>query len=277
MQIPRIFAKGVLCDGERYRAHLPPTIANLNYNNEESVKPSNEEVEVNLAFVHKQMVSGAKKRELFLGCKLTAGEEGFCDGPGIVEGPPHNTLHSWVGSGVNPEREDMGAFYSAAKDLIIYVHQSNIDRLAFIFYDENLRFVRIKVRDLRDTHKLGYKYEEIPLPWLNAKSKPTGSLAASIMKRKSGSLLSQRAVMEKERALVSSVTFEVHRPKRGRLKEEKVREEEIVFMEGILMKCEVYAKFDMFVNLGAEEENIAGPLRGSLLGHLLTLCTGRGE
>ncbi|XP_078438591.1 polyphenol oxidase I, chloroplastic-like [Wolffia australiana] len=283
MQIPEIFARGVLSDGERDEAHLPPTIANLNYNKEASVRPSDEQVKVNLAFMHKQMVSGAKKRELFLGCKVTAGEEGFCDGPGTVEGAPHNTLHSWVGSGVNPEREDMGAFYSAAKDPIFYAHHSNIDRLwevwkelregkdadfeehawlesAFTFYDENLRFVRIKVRDLLDTHKLGYEYEEIPLPWVNAKPKPTASSAASIKKRKSGSLLSRRAVMEKERALVSSVTFEVYRPKRGRSKEEKEREEEIIVVEGIRVKRDVYAKFDVFVNLGAEEEKIAGPL-----------------
>ncbi|XP_078445754.1 aureusidin synthase-like [Wolffia australiana] len=45
MQIPEILTKGVLCDGERGKAHLPPTIANLNYNNEESVRPSNEQAD----------------------------------------------------------------------------------------------------------------------------------------------------------------------------------------------------------------------------------------
>ncbi|XP_078439451.1 polyphenol oxidase I, chloroplastic-like [Wolffia australiana] len=289
MQIPGVYFNGTLYDGNRDRAHLPPTIADLNYDDEESDRPPEEDVARNLAFMYNQIVSGAKKKELFLGCKLTAGEEGFCDGPGTVEAGPHNPLHSWLGTPRNPAKEDMGAFYAAARDPIFYAHHSNVDRMwaiwkelregkdadfedpawldsAFTFYDENLRFVRIKVRDLLDAHKLGYEYEKIPLPWLNAKPKPTASSAASLRKRKSVSLLSRRAAMEKEQALVSSVTFEVYRPKRGRSKEEKEREEEIIVVEGIRVKRDVYAKFDVFVNLGAEEEKIAGPLAREFAG-----------
>ncbi|CAL9021944.1 unnamed protein product [Prunus brigantina] len=61
------------------------------------------------------------------------------DGPGIVERAPHNTMHKWVGSNFQPKREDMGAFYSAARDPTFYAHQANIDRL--------WELVRIYVRD----------------------------------------------------------------------------------------------------------------------------------
>lgn len=121
-------------------------------------------------------------------------EGGVCDGPGTVERAPHNTLHKWVGSNFQPKREDMGAFYSAARDPTFYAHHANIDRLwevwsgvhkfdlhnvdpdwlnfSFYFHDQNSQLVRIYVRDVLNTAKLRSVYEEADLPWLNMRPKP---------------------------------------------------------------------------------------------------------
>lgn len=37
----------------------------------------------------------------------------------------------------------------------------------FLFWDENMQFVRIFVRDIIDTRKLGYVYEKAALQWMN--------------------------------------------------------------------------------------------------------------
>ncbi|KAL4385530.1 hypothetical protein GQ457_15G013720 [Hibiscus cannabinus] len=145
---------------ERDASHLPPNTADLNYVSDTNISRE-DQLDINLSFMYNQMVSGARKTELFMGCKYKAGTEGYCDGPGTIELAPHNALHTWVGSSLNPGREDMGKFYSAARDPIFYAHHSNIDRLwevwtevnkhqlditdpdwlesFFFFYDENLR------------------------------------------------------------------------------------------------------------------------------------------
>ncbi|XP_048497785.1 (+)-larreatricin hydroxylase, chloroplastic-like [Beta vulgaris subsp. vulgaris] len=87
----------------------------------------------------------------------------------------------------------MGNFYSAGRDPIFYSHHANVDRTwsiwkslsinnkdftdkdflntYFYFYDENAQPVKIYVRDVLDTKKMGYDYQPQDLPWL--KSKPT--------------------------------------------------------------------------------------------------------
>ncbi|PRQ23754.1 putative catechol oxidase [Rosa chinensis] len=94
-------------------------------------------------------------------------------------------MHSWVGSNFNVRREDMGAFYYVAREPSFYAQHSNVDRLwevwkqiykvglqtfdpywlnsSFYFHDENSQLVRIKVRDVLDTIKLRYVYEEVDL------------------------------------------------------------------------------------------------------------------
>ena len=239
---------------------------------------------VNLAFMYNQMVSGAKKRELFMGCKLTAGPDGSCDGPGTVEAAPHNTLHSWVGSAVNVERENMGAFYSAARDPIFYAHHANIDRLwevwrdlrgrevadfqdsawlesSFTFYDENLEFVRIKVKDCLSTEKMGFVYEKADMPWLKAKPKPATGLKLAREAMFEGS----QRLIGKETAIDSIIRIRVERSRRGRTKKEKEEEEEVLVVYGIRVSRDTYAKFDVFLNLMADEET-AGPLAREFVG-----------
>ncbi|XP_058088862.1 aureusidin synthase-like [Magnolia sinica] len=195
MVLPSMYLNGSFYDKERDQSHLPPHVADFNYHSELPPFPSENQILANLAFMHNQMVSGAKKSELFMGCKYKASEEGFCKGAGTVEQAPHNALHSWVGSNVQFERENMGAFYAAARDPIFYAHHANIDRLwliwkklrgngpefvdlewldsYFYFYDENAQLTRFKIRDCLDITKLRYTYQESDLPWLIARPKPS--------------------------------------------------------------------------------------------------------
>lgn len=50
-------------------------------------------------------------------------------GAGTVENVPHGPLHVWVGDPTQPNGEDMGNFYSAARDPVFFAHHGNIDRL----------------------------------------------------------------------------------------------------------------------------------------------------
>ncbi|CAA6661364.1 unnamed protein product [Spirodela intermedia] len=293
------YTRGAFNSTQREPGHLPPHVADLNYQREETGRKPEEQMAVNLAFMYHQMVSGARKAELFMGCKLTAGAEGGCDGPGTIEDAPHNTVHEWVGNGLNPEREYMGAFYTAARDPAFYAHHANIDRLwtvwrkimdsaapdftesswldtSFTFYDENLRFVRIKVRDCLDPAKLGYAYENIDLPWLNARPKPAvpPEVARNILKKKdewstllaSGNPDGQTTYFNnEEQALGATVRARVQRPRRHGAQAEKGEEEEILVVYGIHVLGDVYAKFDVFVNLVADEKK-AGPLAREFAG-----------
>ncbi|XVF67737.1 hypothetical protein PTKIN_Ptkin10aG0146000 [Pterospermum kingtungense] len=259
---------------QRDYSHFPPNMTDLNYVADTNLSPQ-EQLDTNMAFMYNQMVSGARKTELFMGCTYKAGQDGYCNGPGTIELAPHNALHTWVGSSLNPGREDMGKFYSAARDPIFYAHHGNIDRLwevwreihqhqldikdpdwldsFFFFYDENLRLVKIKVRDVLDITKLGYSYEQVDRPWLNKRRMPSvpPKLARQILKNKHNenkSLLSSYHVLSSDfrphgRALGTSLTVKVNRSKR------ETEEEEVIVVHGIEVKGEAYVKFDVYVNL----------------------------
>nr|KJB47500.1 hypothetical protein B456_008G029600 [Gossypium raimondii] len=257
-------------------SHLPPQTADLNYVSDTNLSPE-DQIDINLAFMYNQMVSGARKTQLFMGCTYKAGKEGYCNGPGTIELAPHNALHTWIGSSLNPGREDMGKFYSAAKDPIFYAHHANIDRLwevwreahkqqldikdpdwldsFFYFYDENLRLVRFKVGDVVDTIKLGYSYEQVHRPWLNMRPKPSypPKLARQMLKTKEKNkleMLSRTHVSSSEldthgRALDASLTVKVRNHWRKKEKEE----EKVIVVHGIEVKGDAYVKFDVYVNL----------------------------
>lgn len=260
---------------QRDFSHFPPHVADLNYVSETNLS-AREQLETNLAFMYNQMISGAKKTELFMGCKYKSGEDGYCNAPGTIELAPHNALHTWVGSSLNPGREDMGKFYSAARDPIFYAHHANIDRLwevwrdihahqldikdpdwldsFFFFYDENLRLVRIKVREVLDITKLGYSYEQIDRPWMNKRPMPSvpPKLARQILKTKENEnrlrLSNSHHFGPHGRALEASLTVKVNRSKDHGTKRDK-GEEEVIVVYGIEVKGDEYAKFDVYVNL----------------------------
>ncbi|XP_058089017.1 aureusidin synthase-like [Magnolia sinica] len=288
MVIPSMYLNGSFLDKDRDNSHLPPQVTDINFDYVESGLGSEDQIATNVAFMYHQMVSGAKKPELFMGCKYKAGEEGSCDGPGTIELAPHNALHTWVGSNLHPERENMGAFYSAARDPVFYAHHANIDRMwtiwkrlrrnrpefvdpewldsYFYFHDENAQLVRIKIRDCLDITKLRYSYEEVDLPWLNARPKPSipPKIARNILKMRESQNTMQLSSYswspdfgQEGRTLDTTIRAKVQRPKRQRSKKEREEEEEILVVYGIDVKKDVYMKFDVYVNV--VDETTTGP------------------
>ncbi|KAJ4838316.1 hypothetical protein Tsubulata_040970 [Turnera subulata] len=284
MTIPDMFMNknSSFFHAERDTSHFPPSVVDLDYTCKESGLNPEDQVSTNLATMYHQMVSGAKKTELFMGCPYRPGEGGFCNGPGTIELAPHNTVHKWVGNNLHPvSREDMGVFYSAARDPIFYPHHANIDRLwniwrelhgdkiindpdwldsYFYFYDEKLQLIRIKVGDVLDSTKLGYVYEEVDIsPWLNARPKPSvpPEVARHILKTRHDEnpqkLARSNHIQSSDfrpggRILDSSLTVRVIRPKFHRSKKER-EEEEVLVVHGIDVKADVFAKFDVYVNV----------------------------
>ncbi|XP_058087102.1 aureusidin synthase-like isoform X4 [Magnolia sinica] len=303
MVFPSMYLNGSFIDKDRNPIHLPPHVADISYHEKESGLGPEDQISSNLAFMYTQMVSGAKKPELFMGCKYKAGKEGYCKSPGTIEIAPHDTLHSWAGSDITPEGEDMGAFYSAARDPVFYAHHANIDRLwnvwkglrgnrlefedpewldsYFYFYDENAQLVRIKIRDTLDMTKFRYTYQEVDLPWLNARPKPSISpkIARNILKMRetqNGLQLPSHTFSPdfgpEGRTLDTTIRTKVHRPKIHRSKKEKEEEEEVLVVYGIDVKKDTYVKFDVFVNV--VDETTTGPESREFAGTYVNMRSG---
>ncbi|WOL02940.1 polyphenol oxidase I, chloroplastic-like [Canna indica] len=289
MHFPTMFTEGVLNNTQRDTINLPRVVDD-NYRAEDRGLTDSEQILDNLALLYHQMVSGAKKPELFMGCKFRSGVEGYCEGEGTVEEAPHSTVHGWVGNRNNPFKEDMGAFHSAGLDPILYAHHPNVDRMwatwqkmrdnelefddeewldtEFNFYDENLQLVRIRVRDVLDMSKLRYEYEGIGLPWLDARPKPSvpPEIARSILKKRHDHgdvvLLMPGETPEAHGSpgnwrLDKPITVRVERPRINRTKKEKEEEEEVLFIYGIDTKKSSFVKFDVFINV--VEETVLSP------------------
>ncbi|ONK60991.1 uncharacterized protein A4U43_C08F24850 [Asparagus officinalis] len=171
----------------------------------------------------------------------------------------------------------MGVFYAAARDPIFYSHHSNIDRLwevwkkeggrhqdyededfreaEFLFYDEEARLVRVKVKDCLDTERLGYKYEDIDNPWLNTPPTPKTPTSTKQITEEATYPLS----LDK-----SPASSTIKRPKISRSQEEKAKEEEVLIINGIEYNSDEYVKFDVYINapvpsgIGPESCEFAG-------------------
>lgn len=292
---------------ERDFSHFPPQVVDLHYSGEKNLSRE-DQMDTNLAFMYNQMISGAKKTELFMGCTYKA-NDGYCNGPGTVESAPHNTLHTWIGSGLNPGREDMGKFYSAAKDPIFFAHHSNIDRLwevwrdmnrhqldiqdpdwlesFFFFYDENLKLVKIKVSDVLDVTKLGYSYEDVDRVWLNKRPSPAVApkLARQVLKSKENEKnhVSSSDFRPHGQALGSNLTVKVNRVKNDLMIKKENGEEETIVVYGIEVKGDAYVKFDVYVNLvdqtriGPKFREFAGTFAHIPGGHGGEMTKGKGK
>uniref|UniRef100_A0A803Q4R1 Tyrosinase copper-binding domain-containing protein n=1 Tax=Cannabis sativa TaxID=3483 RepID=A0A803Q4R1_CANSA len=256
MVFPKMFRDGPFDDSQREPTHFDE-IVDLNYDEELGIVKGQERVNANLAFMYNQVVSAAKKPELFMGCPLYPGEDGFCDGPGTIELAPHNTIHTWVGLESNPNQENMGAFYSAGFDPCFYSNHANIDRIwdiwrdihdmqmpindtvwldsHFYFYNENLQLIKMKVCDVLNTTKMGYIYEKTDLTWLDKRPKPfvspqiakhTLKIRENYYKETSRLYLLSNDI--KGRSLENPMTIKVYRPKPYRIKDEMKEEEEVL-------------------------------------------------
>ncbi|KAJ1434765.1 putative domain, di-copper centre [Sesbania bispinosa] len=129
MQLPSIYAdpKSPLYDPLRNANHYPPTIIDLDFNRSDDPSASGN-ISSNLTIMYRNVVSNGKTPRLFLGNVYRAGDEPD-PGAGSVENVPHGPVHIWTGDNKQPNFENMGTFYSAARDPIFYSHHSNIDRM----------------------------------------------------------------------------------------------------------------------------------------------------
>ncbi|KMZ75172.1 Catechol oxidase [Zostera marina] len=299
MYMPEMFMEGSLYHFNREETHFPPLVTQNDFYRTDNNLTSEERVEANLALMYVQMVSGARSTELFMGCPVKPGPAGWCMGLGTLEMYPHNSIHSWTGKLANPEREDMGAFYSAARDPLFYSHHANIDRLwdvwrdlydyklewddpdwfesFFYFYDENMQLVRVKVSDMLDRTKLGYRYVESPTPWLNHRPKPL--VKPRLAKKALAKKTDTGYVGLGGRTLDSTFTVRVPRTvtvgKEMRRKE-KEEVEEMIVVYGIDAGDDVAVRFDVFVNMIDEATAIASDARvREYAGSFLTMRSGK--
>ncbi|CAN1164786.1 Polyphenol oxidase, chloroplastic [Linum perenne] len=192
MQFPSLYTdpSSPLYDPNRNQDHQPPTLMDLSWfpNTKNSTMTTQHRISMNLALMHQQMVVGANTTSRFLGLPYRAGDKPN-PGAGTLETLPHGSVHAWVGDRRNLHLEDMGHFYSTARDPIFFSHHANIDRLwtlwkmmgarrrrddytnpdwldsSFVFFDENAEPVRVKVKDCLDIKKLGYVYEDVDVLW----------------------------------------------------------------------------------------------------------------
>lgn len=222
------------------------------------------------------MVSGSRTPSLFFGQPYRAGEESD-PGAGSAENVPHGPVHVWTGDNTQPNFEDMGSLYSAGRDPIFYSHHTNVDRMwevwktlggrrqditdtdwlesGFLFYDEKKNLVRVKIKDCLDTKKLGYVYQDVDIPWLQAKPTSTRSKVMKVV----GNTLGVGAAHASNGGgdvkfpvvLESSVRKVVRREKK-----KKGEKEEVLVIEGIEFEGDVAVKFDVYVN---DEEGGGGP------------------
>ncbi|WJX31412.1 catechol oxidase [Trifolium repens] len=296
MQMPKCFTplNSSLYHKLRHHNHMPPHVVDLNYNAWEVEKfvPPIKQISFNHATMYKQMVLASTK-ELFMGSPLRLGDESH-PGIGSVESAPHNTVHKWVGASNTPHNEDMGTFYTAARDPIFYPHHTNLDRLwvvwknlgqgrkdysddldwletNFFFYDENANLVRVKISDSLDTKKLGYVYQDVNMPWTNFK--PTSKIKSKELR------VANRAkiLRSKEKTIFPLVldsikSVIVKRPKKLRSKLEKEQEEEVLVIQGIEFGSDKSIKFDVHVN--DDEDDLSDPDQTEFVGSFVSLPHG---
>ncbi|XP_024540745.1 polyphenol oxidase I, chloroplastic [Selaginella moellendorffii] len=296
-----------LIDSLRNQQHLPPRLVDLNYSGQDSgpIPPDSTQRAENNALMFQQIVSGSRTPSLFFGQAYRAGDAN-APGGGTIENAPHGTVHVWTGSAAAPNREDMGTLYSAARDPIFFAHHGNIDRLwvvwktlpggrrrdptdtdwldaKFLFYDENSRLVRVRVRDALTTEQLGYSYQDTGNAWASAR--PT--IVAGARNLVSNAAVDSPAVAAaagdddddgieefgeategRVKKLEDVFKSKVKRPIKEDLakikeklrigkkeEEEDDEEEEVLVIQGVEIDCDRATKFDVYINLPGADEN----------------------
>lgn len=230
--------------------------------------------------MHRQMVVNARTATRFMGCPYRAGDTEY-KGAGSLEHVPHNTVHNWTGNPCEPNHEDMGIFYSAGRDPIFYAHHANVDRMwnvwkqldhkhkdftdsdwldsAFLFYDEEPKLVRVKIRDCVDTTRLGYKYEDVKIPWRVVRPiPPLTGVPAGFARKKAAEGVADNAASIFPQKLSSVVNAIVNRPPKILSRnEENEEKEELLVISPIMVQRDKFVKFDVYINV--EDHNQYGP------------------
>ncbi|KAG6517548.1 polyphenol oxidase, chloroplastic-like [Zingiber officinale] len=271
MRMPSIYTdpSSPLYVSFRGARHQPPALVDLDFNGTEPDFSYARQVDHNLKIMYRQVISGGKTPFLFLGSAYRAGDEPN-PGAGSLENTPHNTVHTWTGDSTQPNREDMGNFYSAARDPIFFAHHANVDRMwylwkkvggrrldfddndwldaTFLFYDENAELVRVTIKDSLEPEWLRYSYQDVEIPWLRTPPTPAKKASASPRNLERSSSTATAEAGRFPVVLKAPVSFSVRRPKVSRSGKEKEEEEEVLIVEGIEYERDNFIKFDVLVN-----------------------------
>ncbi|KAK9150050.1 hypothetical protein Syun_008359 [Stephania yunnanensis] len=267
MRMPSMYANPItspIFDRLRDARHRPPKLMDLNFNGNDLNLPDSQLIQNNLSTM--QVVSNSTA-QLFLGMPYRAGNRPD-PGAGSIERVPHNTVHDWIGDPTSRFRENMGNFYSAARDPIFFAHHSNVDRMwsiwsefgrtytdpdwlnaSFLFYDENRNLVRATVRDALSISQLRYSYQDVPTPWMTARptsKRPKGSRASNDLKKKA-----VKAADAFPRSLNNGLIRVIVKRtviNKSRTKKEKEEQPEVLVIEGIELDAGETVKFDVLVN-----------------------------
>ncbi|XP_073298131.1 polyphenol oxidase I, chloroplastic-like [Primulina huaijiensis] len=270
MTIPPMFVdpKSAIYDAKRNQKNLPPAVIDLGMTG--NTDPL-QVVANNLTVMYTEMVRSNSDAYDFMGKAYREGTP-VNPGPGASERGSHTAAHIWVGDPREPSGEDLGNFYSAGRDSLFYCHHANVDRMwtlwqyflpsikipdknitdpdylntSFLFYDENARLVRVKVKDCIDNLKMGFDYERIDLPWLDYRPPPQTS-KARIARIASTAPKAETLFPLK---LEQVVRFEVSKTKKGKA-------DELLVLENITLDTSKFLKFDVFVN---DEDDNPGEL-----------------
>ncbi|KAK1285821.1 hypothetical protein QJS10_CPB20g01302 [Acorus calamus] len=276
MRLPSIYTdtSSPLYDKLRDVKHQPPTLLDLDFNGEDPTSSDELQIDENLRVM--QVISNGKTAELFMGLPYRAGDNPN-PGAGSLENLPHGTVHFWTGDRSQPNGEDMGNFYSAARDPIFFAHHGNIDRMwwlwrklspghkdftdkdwldaAFLFYDEEARPVRVRVRDALEVDRLRYAYQDVDVPW--TRTKPTVRLGANSVTKSRDIAPPPPIATSFPIDLKNTVSVIVKRARRARSAADKEREEEVLAVEGIEFSRDEFVKIDVYVNSAGQEDSVS--------------------
>lgn len=145
---------------------------------------------------------------------------------GIAEQSFHNNIHNWIGG-------DMASFDNSGNDFIFTGHHGNLDRIweawlayeknhtnptdkkwlehTFYFTDEKGKPMDIQVKDLADTRKLGYSFDNLDLnprfcnPFLNEQCPPLSDnidLITAVNIKNKENILKEVSTKKRARAVI---------------------------------------------------------------------------
>ncbi|XP_071698945.1 polyphenol oxidase I, chloroplastic-like [Rutidosis leptorrhynchoides] len=285
MELPDFFRgdeSNPLFDAYRDAHTASPNVVNLAIDSKLENPTVDIQKQCNLYTVYRDLVRNATDATSFFGGEYVAGNEPVANGAksvGSVESNSHTSVHVWVGNSKNPNREDMGNFYSAGYDPAFYVHHTNVDRMwklwkdlgipghveptkddwlnaSYVFYDENEELVRVYNKDCVDPAKLKFGYEQAKFKpaWVNSRpnTKLTTSPRSTIVSSQNVKTVDQ---IKFPASVEPILKVKVKRPAVNRSKEEKAKANEILFINGIKFNSDKFVKFDVFVNDNVADEN----------------------
>ncbi|KAM0858879.1 hypothetical protein ACQ4PT_047561 [Festuca glaucescens] len=208
---------------------------------------------------------------------------------GSLENGAHTAAHIWVG-------QNMGNLRTAARDPVFYSNHSNVDRMwhlrstklgqpdlpyqewldtSFVFYDEAKRPVRIRVQDVLDTSKLGYRFEEKKkLEWMQKRPKPSSEIKRPFIAQRSVTPASAFPVPLKKG---QNEYVTVERPEKAQAGGGSSKKApEVLVLDLTVDPCE-YVKFDVLVNVPRGQEEKVGPKNSEYAGSFTHVPHGGGD